>query len=170
MPKRTREDDDMEYEDDFTELQLSHGPDYCDHIGRSLMHALVLHWNAEYASMFKLHDTFRLNLLKTYLTRNYVNINGVDNNGMSALHLAVHVNDIQALQAMLFMGVDTSIRDSLGRTAAQYALLKQETDMVCVLMNHHVQGRKTGDCRYNTDNVEQPLDVQIPSFMAMMRQ
>jgi ankyrin repeat protein len=171
MPKRSRdEEDDMEYEHDSTELQLSHGTDYWDDMGRSLIHALVLHWNSEYASMFKLHDTFRLNLLKTYLNRNCVDVNNCDKNGMSALHLAVHIGDIEALQAMLYLGVDTAIKDSQGHTAVQYALLKQDTDTVCILMNHYVLGRKTGDCRYNSENVEQPLDVQMPSFMSMMRQ
>ena len=50
-----------------------------------------------------------------------VNINNLDVDGSTALHLAVRNNHIEVVQLLLAAGIDTTIQDMYGRTAAYYS-------------------------------------------------
>ena len=63
-----------------------------------------------------------------------VNVNSRDDEGRTALHLAVDAGDIQVAAALLNAGADPDITDRDGRSSLHYAVMECDPDMIAMIL------------------------------------
>jgi uncharacterized protein len=68
------------------------------------------------------------------LLRQRVDVNGVQGDGVSALHWAVHVDDRGIVQALLAAGARVNVADDTGVTPLYLACLNRSADLVALLL------------------------------------
>lgn len=64
------------------------------------------------------------------------NINSVDKNGQNALYWAIYHNDIKTARVLIDLGIDKSVDVAPGIPAVQYALDKNNIQMVDCILNY----------------------------------
>lgn len=68
-----------------------------------------------------------------------IDVNSIDENGMTALHHAAARNNFEAAQALLIMGIDHGLMDNYRKTALHYAQNSSSTRLVEILTKKIVE-------------------------------